>query len=70
MKKAIDTNILNIIDIIGMIDSGELKLPDFQRDYNWGKGKVKKLMDTIQKKHPSGAPLQIVRTAQKQLSME
>jgi len=57
MKNAIETSTKNIIDLISDIDSGKLKLPDFQRQYNWGKGKVKKLMDTIQKKHPSGSLL-------------
>ena len=57
MKNAIETSTKNIIDLISDIDSGKLKLPDFQRHYNWEKGKVKKLMDTIQKKHPSGSLL-------------
>lgn len=46
-----------LINLLSQIDSGELKLPDFQRDYNWRHSKVKKLMDTIQKMHPSGSLL-------------
>ena len=46
-----------LITLLNKIDTGELKLPDFQRKYNWTHARVVKLMDSIQKMHPSGSLL-------------
>lgn len=48
---------MELNELLLMVDNGELKLPGFQRDYNWKIGKVKKLLDSIQKNHPAGSLL-------------
>lgn len=36
------------------IDNGRIKLPQFQRDFVWGKEKTAKLIDSIIKGYPIG----------------
>ncbi|HZG18044.1 MAG TPA: DUF262 domain-containing protein [Candidatus Bathyarchaeia archaeon] len=43
--------------LLKSIDEGALKLPSFQRDFKWKQGQIKKLLDSIQKKHPAGSLL-------------
>lgn len=50
-------NQTTLIELLNQVDSGVLKLPDFQRSYNWKSPKVKKLLDSIHKKHPAGSLL-------------
>jgi len=39
------------------IDSGKIRLPNFQREFKWKIPQVKKLLDSIQKNHPTGSLL-------------
>jgi len=43
--------------LLSDIDNGKIRLPDFQRDYKWKIPQVKKLLDSIQKNHPTGSLL-------------
>lgn len=59
-----------ITSLLEDIEIGKLKLPDFQRDYNWSPSKVIKLMDSIQKNHPSGSLLFLKVNSQQQVITE
>ena len=44
-------------DLLEMIHSGQLVLPEFQRDFDWGPDRVAQLLATIAKKWPIGSLL-------------
>lgn len=46
---------LTIYKIIELIDSGDLAIPDFQRQYSWSESQVLDLLDSIKRKFPIGA---------------
>jgi hypothetical protein len=41
-------------DVLGRIDSGELQLPDFQRDWKWGDQGIRELIATVTLNYPLG----------------
>jgi len=47
----------SLADLLKGIDSGKIQLPNFQRNFVWRQGKVKKLLDSIQKNYPAGSLL-------------
>lgn len=50
------TNI-TIEDLVGMIDRGELRLPEMQRRYVWRAPRVRDLLDSLYRGYPSGTIL-------------
>jgi len=44
-------------DLVGMIERGELRLPEMQRRYVWRSTRVRDLMDSLYRGYPSGAIL-------------
>lgn len=46
---------VNYPELIGMIDSGILKIPEFQRDFDWDMDRTLKLLDSLAKGYPIGA---------------
>lgn len=44
-------------DLVGMIERGELRLPEMQRQYVWQATRVRDLMDSLYRGYPSGAIL-------------
>ncbi len=43
--------------LVGMVDRGELKLPEMQRAYVWPGTRVRDLLDSLYRKYPSGSIL-------------
>ena len=43
--------------ILGLLDSGELGLPDIQRPFVWGNSKVRNLFDSLYRGYPMGSCL-------------
>jgi hypothetical protein len=44
-------------ELVGMIQGGQLRLPEMQRDYVWRAPRVRDLMDSLYRGYPSGAIL-------------
>ena len=44
-------------ELVGMIERGELRLPEMQRRYVWRSTRVRDLLDSIYRGYPSGAIL-------------
>jgi hypothetical protein len=44
-------------ELVGMIERGELRLPEMQRQYVWRSTRVRDLLDSLYRGHPSGAIL-------------
>ncbi|MEM8605881.1 MAG: DUF262 domain-containing protein [Myxococcota bacterium] len=53
MRK-VDTN---VNDLVGMIERGELRLPEMQRRYVWRAPRVRDLLDSLYRGYPSGSVL-------------
>lgn len=47
----------SVEDLVGMIERGELRLPEMQRQYVWQATRVRDLMDSLYRGYPSGAIL-------------
>ncbi len=47
----------SVEELVGMIDRGELRLPEMQRRYVWRSTRVRDLMDSLYRGYPSGAIL-------------
>src|SRR5262250_1943035 len=47
----------NVRDLVGMIERGELRLPEMQRRYVWRAPRVRDLLDSLYRGYPSGAIL-------------
>lgn len=43
--------------LVGMIEHGELRLPEMQRQYVWRSTRVRDLLDSLYRGYPSGAIL-------------
>jgi hypothetical protein len=53
MRK-VDTNVR---DLVGMVERGELRLPEMQRRYVWRAPRVRDLLDSLYRGYPSGSIL-------------
>src|SRR3954454_9318390 len=47
----------SVEELVGMIQSGELRLPEMQRRYVWRSTRVRDLLDSLYRGYPSGAIL-------------
>ena len=47
----------SVEELVGMIERGELRLPEMQRRYVWGSTRVRDLLDSLYRGYPSGAIL-------------
>lgn len=47
----------SVEELVGMIERGELRLPEMQRQYVWRSSRVRDLMDSLYRGYPSGAIL-------------
>ena len=47
----------SVEELVGMIDRGELRLPEMQRRYVWRSTRVRDLLDSLYRGYPSGAIL-------------
>ncbi len=47
----------NVEELVGMIERGELRLPEMQRRYVWRSTRVRDLLDSLYRGYPSGAIL-------------
>lgn len=47
----------SVEELVGMMDRGELRLPEMQRRYVWRSTRVRDLMDSLYRGYPSGAIL-------------
>jgi hypothetical protein len=47
----------SVEELVGMIERGELRLPEMQRQYVWQSTRVRDLMDSLYRGYPSGAIL-------------
>jgi len=47
----------SVDELVGMIERGELRLPEMQRRYVWKKPRVRDLLDSLYRGYPSGAIL-------------
>lgn len=47
----------SVEELVGMIERGELRLPEMQRRYVWGKTRVRDLLDSLYRGYPLGAIL-------------
>ena len=47
----------SVKDLVGMIERGELRLPEMQRRYVWRSTRVRDLLDSLYRNYPSGAIL-------------
>src|SRR3954464_7188501 len=66
----------SVEELVGMIERGELRLPEMQRRYVWRSPRVRDLLDSLYRGYPSGAillwetdeavPLQDMAVAQQQ----
>lgn len=48
---------VEIADLVGRVDRGEIKLPEIQRDYVWKPTQVAHLIDSLYRGYPSGSML-------------
>lgn len=46
-----------VVELVGMIERGELRLPEMQRRYVWRSTRVRDLLDSLYRGYPSGAIL-------------
>jgi uncharacterized protein with ParB-like and HNH nuclease domain len=44
-------------ELVGMVERGELRLPEMQRRYVWRSTRVRDLLDSLYRGYPSGAIL-------------
>jgi hypothetical protein len=51
----ITTNSLTVVQILGDVHSGRIRIPDFQRSSVWGPDDVAKLLDSIYRGYPLGS---------------
>src|SRR3954447_24588582 len=47
----------SVEELVGMIERGELRLPEMQRRYVWRATRVRDLLDSLYRGYPSGAIL-------------
>src|SRR4029450_7802200 len=47
----------SVEELVSMIERGELRLPEMQRQYVWRSTRVRDLMDSLYRGYPSGAIL-------------
>src|ERR1700743_1820 len=47
----------SVEELVGMIERGELRLPEMQRRYVWPATRVRDLLDSLYRGYPSGAIL-------------
>lgn len=47
----------SVAELVGMIERGELRLPEMQRQYVWRSTRVRDLFDSLYRGYPSGAIL-------------
>src|SRR6266545_4324862 len=47
----------SVEELVGMIERGELRLPEMQRRYVWKSTRVRDLMDSLYRGYPSGTIL-------------
>ena len=47
----------SVEELVGMIERGELRLPEMQRRYLWRSTRVRDLLDSLYRGYPSGAIL-------------
>jgi len=47
----------SVEELLGMIERGELRLPEMQRRYVWRSTRVRDLLDSLYRGYPSGAIL-------------
>ncbi|MDE2446830.1 MAG: DUF262 domain-containing protein, partial [Alphaproteobacteria bacterium] len=47
----------SVEELVGMIERGELRLPEMQRRYVWRSTQVRDLLDSLYRGYPSGAIL-------------
>src|SRR5688572_30737949 len=47
----------SVEELVGMIERGELRLPEMQRRYVWRSPRVRDLLDSLYRGYPSGAIL-------------
>src|SRR5712691_10719658 len=47
----------SVEELVGMIERGELRLPEMQRRYVWRSTRVRDLLDSLYRGYPSGAVL-------------
>jgi uncharacterized protein with ParB-like and HNH nuclease domain len=47
----------SVEELVGMVERGELRLPEMQRQYVWQSPRVRDLMDSLYRGYPSGAIL-------------
>lgn len=47
----------SVEELVGMIERGELRLPEMQRRYVWRSTRVRDLLDSLYRGYPSGAIL-------------
>lgn len=52
-----ETNPKVLKNLLMLIDSGELALPDFQRDFVWDPSAIEELIESIMKSYPAGSLL-------------
>src|SRR5690625_691436 len=48
---------MKISQILDQIDNGSIALPEFQRGYVWNRDQVRRLMDSLYRRHPVGSLL-------------
>lgn len=51
------TRDFRIAELLAQIDDGELVLPEFQRDFDWGDDRVSQLLATVARRWPAGSLL-------------
>ena len=47
----------SVDELVGMIERGELRLPEMQRRYVWRSTRVRDLLDSLYREYPSGTIL-------------
>ena len=47
----------SIQSLVGMVERGELRLPEMQREYVWRATRVRDLLDSLYRGYPSGVIL-------------
>jgi uncharacterized protein with ParB-like and HNH nuclease domain len=50
-------------ELVGMIERGELRLPEMQRQYVWRSTRVRDLLDSLFGSYPSGTTRRLVLEA-------
>ncbi len=48
---------MKISNVLDLIDSGDIALPEFQRGYVWNRGEVRSLFESLYRRHPVGGLL-------------